>query len=146
MDFTKQHLLRDGVSVCAASGDYCDLCQSAFSLDGFVQILEPNRGFLHHDFTTLEKNVDSCPLCAVIFNRIHERLYYLGNKRELMNIVLRIETKPGCNGLSHGPTDASPMHVLSISMRSVEFSEYVKDDSDELNIFAYEGLESVHIL
>jgi hypothetical protein len=31
------------------NGDYCDRCNSAFSADGFCQLLESSQGFLHHD-------------------------------------------------------------------------------------------------
>lgn len=124
------------------NGDYCDRCKSAFSMDGFRHILEPSQGFLHYDLATLKKREkDSCPLCRAIFGRFKgSRLYRRPFREESVDIVLRIQAQPNCSGLSHGSAGGSPMHVLSISLHSVEFAEVVQDINYELDIFAYEGL------
>lgn len=59
------------------NGDYCDRCKSAFSVDGFRQVLEPSQGFLHYDLATLKKREkDSCSLCRAILGRFKgNRLY-----------------------------------------------------------------------
>ena len=124
------------------NGDCCDRCKSAFSLGGFRQILEPSPGFLHYNLATLKKREgDSCPLCRAILSRFKgSRLYRRPFREESVDVVLRIEARQKSNSLSQGSVGVTPMHVLSISLHSVEYAEVVQDINYELDIFAYEGL------
>jgi hypothetical protein len=125
------------------NGDYCDRCESAFSADGFCQLLESSQGFLHYDLATLKgREEDRCPLCRALLgcfkgSRLHRRRF----REDSVYIVLRIQARPTCNGLSRGDAGGSPMHVLSISLFSVEFADVVQDIEYELDIFAKEGLK-----
>jgi hypothetical protein len=125
------------------NGNYCDRCDSAFSADGFFQLLESSRGFLHYDLATLKgRQEDSCPLCRALLGRFKgSRLYRRRFREDSVYVVLRIQARPTCNGLTRGDAGGSPMHVLSISLTSVEFADVVQDIEYELDIFAKEGLE-----
>lgn len=129
------------------NGDLCDCSKSIFSADGLLQVLGPSHGYSHLDLATLkERERDGCPLCRAILGRFKDsRLYRRPFREESVNVVLRIWTQPKCNGLSQGSAGASPMHVLSISLHSLEFAKVVQDISYELDIFAYEGLRTLFI-
>ncbi|OGM43806.1 hypothetical protein ABOM_007589 [Aspergillus bombycis] len=119
-------------------GDCCSSCKSALSVDGFRHMLEQSQGYLHSDLATL-KEKDSCPLCRVILGCFNgSRLYKRSFREESVNVILRIQARPKCNGLSQGSAGESPMHVLSISLHSIEFADVVSDINYELDIFAYE--------
>ncbi|KFY28371.1 hypothetical protein V491_00499 [Pseudogymnoascus sp. VKM F-3775] len=122
------------------NGDFCDRCNSAFSANGFYQLLESSQGFLHYDLATLKgRGEDRCPLCRALLGSLKgSRLYRRNFRDDSVYVVLRIQARPTCNGLSRGDAGGSPMHVLSISLTSVEFADVVQDIKYELDIFAKE--------
>ncbi|KAF5866564.1 hypothetical protein ETB97_011449 [Aspergillus alliaceus] len=119
-------------------GDCCSSCKPALSADGFRHMLEQSQGYLHSDLATL-KEKNGCPLCRVLLGCFNgSRLYNRSFREESVKVVLRIQARPRCNGLNQGSAGESPMHVLSISLYSIEFAEVIKDIYYELDIFAYE--------
>ena len=58
-----------------------------------------------------------------------------------MYVIFRIQARPTCKGLIGCDAGGLPMHVLSISLTSVELADVVQDIEYELDIFAEEGLE-----
>lgn len=127
------------------NGDFCNLCQSLFSVNGLHQALDLSQGYLHYDLASLKKRErDSCPLCRAILGRFNgSRLYRRVFRESSVYVILRIQTQPKCNGLSRGSAGESPVHVLSISLHSPEFAGVVEDIRYELDIFAYEGLKTL---
>lgn len=123
-------------------GDFCSRCAAGFAGDGFRQLLDPRRGYIHYDLETLHKRQrDSCPLCRAILGCLRgSRLYGQAFIENCVYVVLRALSQPTCKGLCQGTAGSSPMHVLSVSLHSIKFHEAVKDIYYTLDIFAEEGM------